>query len=63
MGGSTDTSISIVFGNSRNTPILVFNKLTKDKTNGFLELRGALFSQKDGQNKVVAHIRASCRAR
>ena len=63
MGGSTDTSISIVFGNSRNTPILVFNKLTKDKTNGFLELRGVLFSQKDGQNKVVAHIRASCRAR
>ncbi|MDH5579114.1 MAG: hypothetical protein OEZ09_11720 [Betaproteobacteria bacterium] len=63
MGGSTDSAISIVFGNAADMPILVFNKLTKDSANGYLELRGVLFLTQGGKNEVVAHTSASCRAR
>ena len=62
MGSSTDSAISIVLGDAKDKPILVFNKLTKDYDNGYLELRGVLFMTKAGKNKVVAHISASCRA-
>lgn len=63
MGSSPDSAVSLLFGNAADTPILVFNKLTKDTENGYLELRGVLFLNKAGKNEVVAHTSASCRAR
>jgi hypothetical protein len=63
MGAAKDSAVSIVFGKAADTPILVFNSMTKDTVNGYLELRGVLFVVRDGKNEVVAHARASCRAR
>ena len=63
MGAGKDSTVSIVFGKAADTPILVFNSMTKDTANGYLELRGVLFLVRDGKNEVVAHARASCRAR
>jgi hypothetical protein len=63
MGGAKDSAISLAFGKAADYPILVFNKLTKDAANGYLELRGVLFLTQGGKNQVVAHASASCRAR
>ena len=62
MGESTDDAISIVFDNTKDKPILVFNKMTRDYDNGYLELRGVLFMTRNGKNEIVAHTSASCRA-
>ena len=62
MGALTDSSVCIMFGNNQDTPFVVFNKMTKDYENGYLELRGVLFMNKSDGNKVVAHVRSSCRA-
>jgi hypothetical protein len=63
MGVSTDSSISLVFAKNYNQPVIVFNKLTKDFDYGYLELRGVLMMKQQGENKTVAHTKASCRAR
>ena len=63
MGGSTDSAISFAFGKAAGNPVLVFNKVIRDRENGYLELRGVLMANQGGTNTVIAHVRASCRAR
>jgi hypothetical protein len=63
MGGQTDSSVSITFGKNPQNPVLIFNKLTKDYNNGFLELRGVLLMQQQSKYETIGQARASCRAR
>jgi len=63
MGASVDNSISLIFSQTVNEPLFVFNKVTKDYTNAYLELRGVLMMKQQGKHSNFAHIRASCRAR